>query len=144
MKIVRIFLATIFVFSCISLSAGAGEPQSKKISEPYGWGFYCMCAGEWLDIEGVMTTMEKKHGMQWIFKGTAVGGETGWTYDVKSVENLNELFNKGYVGSYTLTMIISLDGELVAEVAWKQHITVDANGELRVLRLDGPYPTCGE
>jgi hypothetical protein len=144
MKNLGIFLATIFVLASFSLSAGDNDPRSKKTSEPFGWGFYCMCAGEWLDVEGEMITMEKKHGMQFIFKGTAVGGTTGWIYDVKSVENLNELFNKGYSGTYTWTMTISLDDEFVAEITQKQHITVNANGELVVYRVPGPAPTCAD
>lgn len=144
MRNLGILFATILVLTSLSLSAGDNDPQRKKTSEPFGWTFFCMCAGEQLDVEGELITMEKKHGTQWIFTGTAVGATTGWIYDVKSIENLNELLNKGYIATYTMTMIVSLDGDLVAEVSWKQHITQNANGEYKVIRLDGPYPSCGD
>lgn len=144
MKSFGILLATIFIFSCISLSADDNDNNRKKTTMPYGWGFYCMCAGEWLEVEGELIAMEQKNKMQWTFKGIAVGGTTGWEYDVHLVENLVQKANKGYAGTYNWNIIITLDGDLVARITRKQHITVNANGEMTVDRLVGPYPYCGD
>ena len=119
-------------------------PVDKKTSQAISWGFHCMCAGEWLDVEGELITMEKKHGMQWKVIATARGADSGWTYDIKSVENIHQIWMKGTNGTYTWTMTVSLNGAIVSTIHQRQHITQNANGEWTVMMLDGPTVECGE
>lgn len=130
MKTLRILLTVIIAFCFLSVNAGDIKPVKDVQTESFG--FFCMCAGEWLDVEAEVTTIYKLHGMQLRIKGIATGADSGMEYNLSSVENLSEILTKGFNQNYTWTMSITLDGEEISTIHQNVHVTINATGEVVV------------
>jgi hypothetical protein len=149
LKIIRIMRRLRFLFVAaliVVFTAGLVSAQGKNTECTTMEGaFYVQCKNEvaFGTVEECLTGFANKY--QYRIKGEWVGETSGSIYSFSIVQNVmmkNYVPGRAYNQSYVFTGSIECDGVPIAVAKIRAHITVNANGEVVVERIDYEGWTC--
>ena len=136
MKTLRIFVVLCIVLGFISINANS---QPVRWDHEVNVNWYCPC------VQEVLSGVVIFHSVTWYnqnddssfpmskqqikYDGILIGRRTGLEYTIDFIANTNLEDHPATATTFERTLMIRLDGKLIASFPMKAHRTINANGE---------------